>query len=149
MYLKIDVLVAQAHFKLTLLKRRTLVNTNYTKRHQTTSFLLSQSSFANLSHRQFNYNVPCLPLIVMVLPKDWITWNRLYAAQPLKRLFCERRILSHYLRMRLSRRGVKKAAVRYEFCTLRFCSFNTYQFLQTDGLAWGEWHRRSWWPYRC
>jgi hypothetical protein len=41
-----------------------------------------------------------------------IIWNGLYAAQPRER-FAETRILFHFTRRRLSRRGVKKAVARY------------------------------------
>jgi len=68
-----------------------------------------------------------------------ITWNGLYATQPCKRCFAETQIHAHFTRMRLSYWDVEKAVVRYGPCILLCCALNTDQFLQTDGLAWGEW----------
>lgn len=79
----------------------------------------------------------------------YITWNGLYAAQPRERLFPKKRILEHFAKMRLSRRGVAKASVRYVFRIFHCCAFNTDRFLQTDRLAWGERCRRGWRPYYC
>jgi hypothetical protein len=102
---------------------QTTYNNTY-KRHQTVLFLLS--------------------LIVVMLLKKNVIWNGLYSARGLKRVFAETRILAHFTRLNLSRRGVNKADVRYEFCTLRCCAFNAERFLQANGLAWGEWRRRGW-----
>jgi len=77
-----------------------------------------------------------------------INWNTLYAAQPEERDFAEARIRAHFKRMRLSRRGAVKAAVRYGSCILRRCVFSTDRFLQTNGLAWGEWCRKEWRAHR-
>ena len=90
---------------------------------------------------------PASSLILMAL--QYITWNRLYAAQPRKRAFAKTRILDHFVKMRLSERGVEKASVRYVFRIFHCCAFNTDQFLQTDRLAWGEQGCRGWRPYYC
>ena len=71
----------------------------------------------------------------MSLPTQNIEWNRLYAAQPQKRRFAEMRIQQHFTRMRLARRGVLFASVRYSLLYLPLF-FIADQFLQTYGLAW-------------
>jgi hypothetical protein len=72
----------------------------------------------------------------MALP--YITWNRLYAAQLRKRAFAKARILVHFVKMRLSERGVENASVRYVFRIFHCCAFNTDQFCRPTG-----WHRES------
>ena len=67
-----------------------------------------------------------------------IIWNKLYASKISKRVFMEAHIQAHYIRMKLSRRGVIKAVVRYEFSIFLCCAFNTERFCRPTGF-----HRES------
>ena len=63
-----------------------------------------------------------------------IIWNKLYASKISKRVFAEARIQAHYIRMKLSRRGVIKAVVRYEFSIFLHCAFNAERFCRPTGF---------------